>query len=88
MAWLRAELEKKSVQLEEELCRRETQYSTELKSHRKELNDAEAQQLTLQKEILMLKDKLEKSRREKYVHVCVDWVKIFFPCYSLGLTAV
>lgn len=67
VAWLRAELEKKRVQHEEELCRRETQHSAELKSHRKELNDAEAQQLTLQKEILMLKDKLEKTRREKYV---------------------
>ncbi|XP_060722854.1 serine/threonine-protein kinase MRCK alpha isoform X1 [Tachysurus vachellii] len=64
VAWLRAELEKKNVQHEEELCQRETQYTAELKSHRKELNDAEAQQLTLQKEILMLKDKLEKTRRE------------------------
>ncbi|TSN30241.1 Serine/threonine-protein kinase MRCK alpha [Bagarius yarrelli] len=64
VAWLRAELERKSVQHEEELCRRETQHNTELKSHRKELNDAEAQQLTLKKEILMLKDKLEKTRRE------------------------
>ncbi|XP_066532576.1 serine/threonine-protein kinase MRCK alpha isoform X1 [Hoplias malabaricus] len=63
-ARLRAELEKKSVQYEEELCRRETLHSSELKSLRKELRDAEAQHLTLQKEILMLKDKLEKARRE------------------------
>uniref|UniRef100_A0AAR2JY42 Serine/threonine-protein kinase MRCK alpha n=1 Tax=Pygocentrus nattereri TaxID=42514 RepID=A0AAR2JY42_PYGNA len=63
---LRAELEKKSVQHEEELCRRETLHSTELKSLRKELRDAEAQHLTLQKEILMLKDKLEKARRESH----------------------
>uniref|UniRef100_A0A8B9KPT1 Serine/threonine-protein kinase MRCK alpha n=1 Tax=Astyanax mexicanus TaxID=7994 RepID=A0A8B9KPT1_ASTMX len=61
---LRAELEKKGVQHEEELCRRETLHSTELKSLRKELREAEAQHLTLQKEILMLKDKLEKTRRE------------------------
>lgn len=65
VAWLRAELEKKRAQHEEELGRRETQHSAELKSHRKEMNDAEAQHLTLQKEILMLKDKLEKTRREK-----------------------
>ncbi|XP_046692580.1 serine/threonine-protein kinase MRCK alpha isoform X4 [Silurus meridionalis] len=64
VTWLRAELEKKRVQHEEELCRRETQQNAELKSHRKELNEAEAQQLNLQKEILVLKDKLEKTRRE------------------------
>ncbi|XP_072537263.1 serine/threonine-protein kinase MRCK alpha isoform X3 [Salminus brasiliensis] len=64
VARLRAELEKKGVQHEEELCRRETLHSAELKSLRKELRDAEAQHLTLQKEILMLKDKLEKTRRE------------------------
>ncbi|XP_062858122.1 serine/threonine-protein kinase MRCK alpha [Trichomycterus rosablanca] len=64
LASLRAELEKKRVQHEAELCGRESQHSTELKNIRKELRDAEAQHLTLQKEILMLKDKLEKTRRE------------------------
>lgn len=83
VAWLRAELEKKSVQHEEELCHRETQHSAELKSYRKDLNDAEAQQLTLQKEILMLKDKLEKTRREKYVHEWIEWIVFFFAlCFS------
>uniref|UniRef100_A0A673MIA6 Serine/threonine-protein kinase MRCK alpha n=1 Tax=Sinocyclocheilus rhinocerous TaxID=307959 RepID=A0A673MIA6_9TELE len=61
---IRAELEKKNVQYEEELCRRETLHSSELKVLKKELRDAEGQHLTLQKEILMLKDKLEKTRRE------------------------
>ncbi|XP_058611150.1 serine/threonine-protein kinase MRCK alpha isoform X5 [Onychostoma macrolepis] len=61
---IRAELEKKNVQYEEELCRRETLHSSELKGLKKELRDAEGQHLTLQKEILMLKDKLEKTRRE------------------------
>lgn len=51
---------------EEELARRGAQYSAELKALRKELRDAESQQLNLQKEILMLKDKLEKTRRERY----------------------
>uniref|UniRef100_A0A671PG26 non-specific serine/threonine protein kinase n=1 Tax=Sinocyclocheilus anshuiensis TaxID=1608454 RepID=A0A671PG26_9TELE len=61
---IRAELEKKNVQYEEELCRRETLHSSELKGLKKELRDAEGQHLTLQKEILMLKDKQEKTRRE------------------------
>lgn len=64
---VRAELDKKNVQYEEELCRRETLHSTELKGLKKELRDAEGQHLTLQKEILMLKDKLEKTRRERYM---------------------
>uniref|UniRef100_A0A8C1UZF6 non-specific serine/threonine protein kinase n=1 Tax=Cyprinus carpio TaxID=7962 RepID=A0A8C1UZF6_CYPCA len=61
---IRAELDKKNVQYEEELCRRETLHTSELKGLKKELHDAEGQHLTLQKEILMLKDKLEKTRRE------------------------
>ncbi|XP_051951411.1 serine/threonine-protein kinase MRCK alpha-like [Xyrauchen texanus] len=61
---VRAELEKKNVQYEEELCRREALHSSELKGLKKELHDVEGQHLTLQKEILMLKDKLEKTRRE------------------------
>lgn len=64
---LRAEMEKKTLLFEEELSRREAQHSTELKALRKELRDAESQQLTLQKEILMLKDKLDKIRRERYL---------------------
>ncbi|XP_029107166.1 serine/threonine-protein kinase MRCK alpha isoform X2 [Scleropages formosus] len=61
---LRAELEKKAVFYEEELSRRELLHAGELKGLRKELRDAEAQQLALRKEILVLKDKLEKTRRE------------------------
>ncbi|KAG9344779.1 hypothetical protein JZ751_010466 [Albula glossodonta] len=61
---LRAELEKKTLFYEEELSRRELLHANELKSLRKELRDAEGQQLTLNKEILVLKDKLEKTRRE------------------------
>uniref|UniRef100_A0A673CS84 Serine/threonine-protein kinase MRCK alpha n=1 Tax=Sphaeramia orbicularis TaxID=375764 RepID=A0A673CS84_9TELE len=61
---LRGDLEKKTLLYEEELARREGQHGTEVKALRKELRDAESQQLALQKEILMLKDKLEKTRRE------------------------
>uniref|UniRef100_A0A3Q4BKD3 Serine/threonine-protein kinase MRCK alpha n=1 Tax=Mola mola TaxID=94237 RepID=A0A3Q4BKD3_MOLML len=61
---LRGDLEKKTLMYEEELTRREAQHSTELKALRKELRDAESQHLALQKEVLVLKDKLEKTRRE------------------------
>lgn len=62
---LRGDLEKKTLMYEEELGRRETQHSVELKALRKELRDAEGQHLALQKEILVLKDKLDKTRRER-----------------------
>lgn len=65
---LRGDLEKKTLLYEEELARREAQHSTELKALRKELRDAESQHLALQKEVLVLKDKLEKTRRERYFH--------------------
>ncbi|KAK1796368.1 hypothetical protein P4O66_008893 [Electrophorus voltai] len=64
VARLRAELERQGAQHEQEMSRRETQHSSELKGLRKEVHDAEAQHLTLQKETLVLKDKLEKTRRE------------------------
>ncbi|XP_031437374.1 serine/threonine-protein kinase MRCK alpha isoform X2 [Clupea harengus] len=61
---VRADLERRTVQLEEERTRRDSQHAAELKGLRKELHDAEAQHLALHKEILVLKDKLEKTRRE------------------------
>ncbi|NXO01184.1 MRCKA kinase, partial [Rhinopomastus cyanomelas] len=61
---LKAELEKKSVFYEEELSKREIMHANEVKSLKKELRDAESQQLALKKEIMILKDKLEKTRRE------------------------
>ncbi|XP_019713555.1 serine/threonine-protein kinase MRCK alpha isoform X5 [Hippocampus comes] len=64
MGRLRGDLEKKTHLHEEELSRRDEQHGTELKTLRKDLRDAESQHLSLQKEILMLKDKLEKTRRE------------------------
>lgn len=66
---LRGDLEKKTLMYEEELTRREAQHSTELKALRKELRDAESQHLALQKEVLVLKDKLEKTRRERYFYL-------------------
>ncbi|XP_063079682.1 serine/threonine-protein kinase MRCK alpha isoform X2 [Engraulis encrasicolus] len=64
LARVRGELERRAVQAEEERVRRDSQHAAELKGLRKELHDAEAQHLALHKEILVLKDKLEKTRRE------------------------
>uniref|UniRef100_A0A673MGT6 non-specific serine/threonine protein kinase n=1 Tax=Sinocyclocheilus rhinocerous TaxID=307959 RepID=A0A673MGT6_9TELE len=61
---LRADLENKTTFYEEELSRREQQHASELKNLKKELRESEGQQLTLKKEIMMFKDKLEKTRRE------------------------
>ncbi|XP_025950509.2 serine/threonine-protein kinase MRCK alpha isoform X1 [Dromaius novaehollandiae] len=61
---LKADLEKKSVFYEEELSKRELMHANEIKNLKKELRDAESQQLALKKEIMILKDKLEKTRRE------------------------
>uniref|UniRef100_A0A2K5MLN6 Serine/threonine-protein kinase MRCK alpha n=1 Tax=Cercocebus atys TaxID=9531 RepID=A0A2K5MLN6_CERAT len=61
---LKTDLEKKSVFYEEELSKREGIHANEIKNLKKELHDSEGQQLALNKEILILKDKLEKTRRE------------------------
>ncbi|RXM27041.1 Serine/threonine-protein kinase MRCK alpha [Acipenser ruthenus] len=62
---LKCELEKKSVFYEEELSKRELLHASEIKNLKKELRDAESHHLTLNKEIMILKDKLEKTRRER-----------------------
>ncbi|XP_055002913.1 serine/threonine-protein kinase MRCK alpha isoform X14 [Sorex araneus] len=61
---LKTDLEKKSIFYEEELSKREGIHANEIKNLKKELHDSEGQQLALNKEILILKDKLEKNRRE------------------------
>lgn len=50
---------------EEELSKREGIHANEIKNLKKELHDSEGQQLALNKEIMILKDKLEKNRRER-----------------------
>ncbi|XP_078191923.1 serine/threonine-protein kinase MRCK beta isoform X6 [Callithrix jacchus] len=62
---IKSELEKKVLFYEEELVRREASHVLEVKNVKKEVHDSESHQLALQKEILMLKDKLEKSKRER-----------------------
>ncbi|XP_073904931.1 serine/threonine-protein kinase MRCK alpha isoform X16 [Castor canadensis] len=61
---LKTDLEKKSVFYEEEISKREGIHANEIKNLKKELHDSEGQQLALNKEIMVLKDKLEKTRRE------------------------
>ncbi|KAL1769841.1 serine serine/threonine-protein kinase MRCK alpha isoform X10 [Sigmodon hispidus] len=61
---LKTDLEKKSVFYEEEISKREGIHASEIKNLKKELHDSEGQQLALNKEIMILKDKLEKTRRE------------------------
>eukprot|EP00079_Xenopus_tropicalis_P038345 XP_017952116.1 PREDICTED: serine/threonine-protein kinase MRCK beta isoform X3 [Xenopus tropicalis] len=62
---VKSEQEKKNLYFEEELLRRETAHSFEMKNIKKEIHDSESQQLALKKETLMLKDKLEKAKRER-----------------------
>ncbi|XP_053884053.1 serine/threonine-protein kinase MRCK beta isoform X2 [Malaclemys terrapin pileata] len=63
---MKSELEKKILFYEEELVRREASHVLEIKNIKKEVHDSESHQLALQKEIMMLKDKLEKAKRERH----------------------
>ncbi|XP_069494212.1 serine/threonine-protein kinase MRCK beta isoform X2 [Ambystoma mexicanum] len=62
---IKSELDKKILFYEEELVRREASHILEIKHVKKGIHDGESQHLALQKEILMLKDKLEKAKRER-----------------------
>ncbi|XP_053783557.1 serine/threonine-protein kinase MRCK beta isoform X1 [Desmodus rotundus] len=66
---IKSELEKKVLFYEEELVRREASHVLEVKTVKKEVHDSESQQLALQKEVLVLRDKLEKSKRERHSEV-------------------
>ncbi|KAK6297133.1 hypothetical protein J4Q44_G00317160 [Coregonus suidteri] len=62
---VKSELDKKVLFYEEELVRREASHTSELKGLRKELHDSEGQQFSLHKQLLVLKDKLEKAKKER-----------------------
>uniref|UniRef100_A0ABI7X5L9 non-specific serine/threonine protein kinase n=1 Tax=Felis catus TaxID=9685 RepID=A0ABI7X5L9_FELCA len=66
---IKSELEKKVLFYEEELVRREASHVLEVKNVKKEVHDSESHQLALQKEVLVLKDKLEKSKRERHAEM-------------------
>lgn len=62
---VKAELEKKLVFYEEELMRCEAAHSIEIKNLKKEVHDSDVQHLALQKDVMILKDKLEKAKRDR-----------------------
>ncbi|KAM3602767.1 uncharacterized protein V6R79_010171 [Siganus canaliculatus] len=62
---LKAELDKKVLFYEEELLRRDSTHSSEIKNLRKELHEAEGAQLAANKELLHLRDKLDKAKRDR-----------------------
>lgn len=65
LAKVNSELQNKISFYEEELVRREASHVLEVKNVKKEAHDLESHQLALQKEIMVLKDKLDKAKREK-----------------------
>ncbi|XP_034018471.1 serine/threonine-protein kinase MRCK beta isoform X1 [Thalassophryne amazonica] len=65
MSRLKAELDKKVLFYEEELSRKVSIHSNELKNLRKELRDSEGQHFGVHKELLQLRDKLEKTNRDR-----------------------
>ncbi|XP_026196931.1 serine/threonine-protein kinase MRCK beta isoform X1 [Anabas testudineus] len=61
---LKAELDKKILFYEEELLRRDSAHSSEIKNLCKDLHESEGAQLATNKELLQLRDKLEKAKRD------------------------
>ncbi|XP_068454881.1 serine/threonine-protein kinase MRCK beta isoform X2 [Clinocottus analis] len=62
---LKADLDTKSLFYEEELLRRDSSHSSEIKHLRKDLHESEGAQLTSNKELLQLRDKLDKAKRDR-----------------------
>ncbi|XP_071323486.1 serine/threonine-protein kinase MRCK beta isoform X4 [Trachinotus anak] len=66
---LKAELDKKVLFYEEELLRRDSAHSSEIKNLRKDLHESEGAQLTANKELLQLRDKLDKAKRDRQMEM-------------------
>ncbi|XP_006793464.1 serine/threonine-protein kinase MRCK beta isoform X4 [Neolamprologus brichardi] len=66
---LKAELDKKVLFYEEELLRRDSAHSSEIKNLCKDLQESEGAQLTANKELLQLRDKLDKAKRDRQVEM-------------------
>ncbi|XP_034722365.1 serine/threonine-protein kinase MRCK beta-like, partial [Etheostoma cragini] len=62
---LKAELDKKVLFYEEELVRRDSAHSSEIKNLRKDLHESEGGQLAANKELLLLQDRLDKDKRDR-----------------------
>uniref|UniRef100_A0A8D3AF32 non-specific serine/threonine protein kinase n=1 Tax=Scophthalmus maximus TaxID=52904 RepID=A0A8D3AF32_SCOMX len=66
---LKAELDKKVLFYEEEQLRRDSAHSSEIKNLRKDLHESEGAQLAAHKELLQLRDKLDKAKRDRQTEV-------------------
>lgn len=64
---LKADLDTKTRFYEEELLRRDSSHSSETKDLRKDLQESEGAQLAANKELLQLRDKLDKAKRDRWV---------------------
>lgn len=62
---LKAELEKKVLFYEEELLRRDSAHTLEIKNLRKDLQESEGAQVSCNKELLQLREKLDQVRRDR-----------------------
>ncbi|XP_068565295.1 serine/threonine-protein kinase MRCK beta isoform X2 [Cebidichthys violaceus] len=62
---LKADLDTKILFYEEELLRRDSSHSSEIKNLRKDLHESEGAQLAANKELLQLRDKLDKAKRDR-----------------------
>ncbi|XP_029282148.1 serine/threonine-protein kinase MRCK beta isoform X2 [Cottoperca gobio] len=62
---LKAELDKKVLFYEEELLRRDSAHCSDVKNLRKDLQEAEGGQLAANKDLLQLRDKLDKDKRDR-----------------------
>lgn len=65
MSRLKAELDKKVLFYEEELLRRDAALTSEVKNLRKELQESEGAQQGASKELLLLRDRMDKARRDR-----------------------
>ncbi|XP_063737622.1 serine/threonine-protein kinase MRCK beta isoform X3 [Eleginops maclovinus] len=66
---LKAELDKKVLFYEEELLRRDSAHSSDIKNLRKELQEAEGGALSANKELLQLRDRLDKDKRDRQLEM-------------------
>ncbi|XP_054474124.1 serine/threonine-protein kinase MRCK beta [Anoplopoma fimbria] len=62
---LKADLDKKILFYEEELLRRDSSHSSEIRNLRKDLHESEGALLAANKELLQLRDKLDKAKRDR-----------------------
>ncbi|KAL6095423.1 cdc42bpb [Pungitius sinensis] len=75
---MKADLDTKSLFYEEELLRRDSSHSSEIKNFRKELQESEGALLTANKELLQIREKLDKAKRDRQAAIdeAVSAVKV------------